>query len=386
MSKPNYRLDTLATILLLILTPTTFGEGQAVDLALVSVEGLGISQEAACKDALRNALEKGAGVEISSHSQTDNFELIRDMVYSRADGIVHDYKIVHQGRIAGGNYVCEITAKVSPSAVASTWGEVQNVLDQVGRPGIAVYILERIDGVIQDSSILESRIENRLLKAGFDVYAGEQIRAIADKEHLDAKAVGNVAKMQAIAKDFGTQIFITGTAQANAAGVKNLFGRQTARYNGDGMIKMYYTDTGQLLASESLPSWRGGAPGFQTLSPQAGKKALANAGEELVNRCYESVMRQWATQISAGGMIELVIEGISAGQALKLKRKLRTIDVDRILSVNGPTLTKGIATFQIKAKMSALTLADHLVEPDWEAIIEISDIKDNRIYATKVKN
>ena len=76
----------------------------------------------------------------------------------------------------------------------------------VGRPGIAVFILERIDGVVQDSSILESKIENRLLEAGFDVYAGEQIRAIAAKEGADAEAEMNPAKMQAVAKNFGTQI------------------------------------------------------------------------------------------------------------------------------------------------------------------------------------
>jgi hypothetical protein len=32
-------------------------------------------------------------------------------------------------------------AKVSKNAVATSWGEVQNVLDQVGRPGIAVWRL-----------------------------------------------------------------------------------------------------------------------------------------------------------------------------------------------------------------------------------------------------
>lgn len=349
----------------------------------VTVTGEGLSEDSARNDALRKALEQGGGIEISSHSQAENFQLIRDTIYARADGLVTDYKILEQGDAAGGVKFCKIKAKVSKSAIASTWGEVQNVLDQVGRPGIAIYILERIDGLVQDSSILESQIENRLLKAGFNVYAGQQIRAIAEKEGGDAGSEGNMAKIQAIAKDFGTQIFITGTAQANAAGVKELAGEPTAMYNGDGMIKMYYTDTAQMLASESLANWRGGARGFHTDSPQAGKKALENAGQELVERCYQSVMKQWATRISAGGELTLEVEGMSLADALKLKKKIQDISADKIKNVNH-SLTKGIVTFRIKAQMTAEELAEHLATGEFASMIEIVDLKTNRIQAKKI--
>jgi len=349
----------------------------------VTVTGEGLSEDSARNDALRKALEQGGGVEISSHSQAENFQLIRDTIYARAEGIVSDYKILEQGDAAGGVKFCKIRAKVNKSAIATTWGEVQNVLDQVGRPGIAIYILERIDGLVQDSSILESQIENRLLKAGFNVYAGQQLRALAEKEGGDAGSEGNVAKVQAIAKDFGTQIFITGTAQANSAGVKELAGEPTAMYNGDGMIKMYYTDTAQMLASESLANWRGGARGFHTVSPQAGKKALENAGEELVERCYQSVMKQWATRISAGGELTLEVEGMSLADALKLKKKIQDISADKIKNVNH-SLTKGIVTFRIKAQMTAEELAEYLDRGEFKSLITIVDLKTNRIQAKKV--
>ena len=355
------------------------------DVVEVTATGQGISEDSARNDALRKALEKGGGVEISSRSQVENFELIRDTIYARADGIVTDYKILEQGDAAGGVKYCKILAKVSKSAIATTWGEVQNVLDQIGRPGIAVYILERIDGTVQDGSILESQIEHRLLDAGFDVYAGEQIRRIMEKESADAESEENVAKVRAISKDFGTQIFITGTAQANSAGVKELAGQATAMYNGDAMIKMYYTDTGKLLASESLANWRGGARGFHDISPQAGKKALENAGRDLVERCYRSVMKRWATRISAGGEIRLEVEGMTIAEVIKLKKKLKAIDPDKIKNVNH-SLTKGIATFRIKAKMTAEELVEYLVEDEFAALIEIVDLKANRIQAKKVGN
>ena len=362
-----------------VCAPVTAGD----DVVEVTVTGQSISQDGACNDALRRALEQGGGTEISSHSQVENFELIRDMIYARSDGIVTDYKILEQGDAAGGVKFCKIRANVSTSAVSSAWGAVQNVLDQVGRPAVAVYILERIDGILQDSSILESQIEHKLLDVGFNVLAGEHLRLLMEKESADAQSEVNVPKVQAIAKDFGAQIFITGTAQANAAGVKTLAGEPTAMYNGDAMIKMYYTDTAQLLASESLANWRGGARGHFSTSPQAGKMASQNAGRDLVDECFKSVMKRWATQISAGSEIRLEVEGLSVAEAIKLKKKLRAIHHDKIKNVNYAS-TKGIATYRIKAEMTAEELAEYLVEDEFAAIIELVDVKTYRLQAKKV--
>jgi len=357
------------------------GRVQAEDEVVeVTVTGEGISKDAAKKDALRKALEEGGKSEISSHSQTENFQLVRDTIYARAEGIVKDYKVLEEKEGMGGTFVCKIKALVSKSAIATTWGEVQNVLDQIGRPGIMVLITEKIDGAVDNSSILESKIEERLIKAGFDVYAGEQVRAIAKKEADDAAAEDNVAKMQAIAKDFGTQIFITGAANANAAGVRDLYGEPTAMYNGDCAVKMYYTDTGRLLASESLPNWRGGARGIHTASPQAGKVALSSAGEEVVQKVYAAVMQQWATQISAGGEIQIEVEGLDAGEAIRLKKKLE--EIKGIEKVNYK-FSKGIASYRIVGKMTAEAMTEHLVEGEWAKLIEIVDVKLNRIQAKK---
>lgn len=357
--------------------------GQA-DVVEVTVTGEGMSEDSARNDALRKALEQGGATEISSHSNVENFQLIRDSVYARADGIVKDYKILEQGDAAGGTKFCKIKAKVSKSAIASTWGEVQNVLDQIGRPVIAVCILERIDGIIQDSSILESQIENKLLAAGFDLKVRSHMDAVAQKEMADAAAENNVAKMQAVAKNFGAQIFITGTAQANAAGVKELVpGEPAMMYNGDGAIKMYHTESAQLLASESLPNWRGGARGYAATSPQAGKKALEGAGQELVDRCYNSVMKQWATRISSGGELTLEVEGLNMADAIKLKKKIQEIDPDKIKSVN-QSMSKGLAVFRIRAKMTGEELVERLVGDDFKSLLEVVDLAGNRIQAKKV--
>jgi hypothetical protein len=368
---------------MIVVFPVLGWAAEPTDEVEVEASGEGMTDDEARRDALRRALEIGAGNEISSRSTVENFELIRDTIYARADGLISDFKILEQGDGAGGTRYCKVRAKVKKSAVAATWGEVQNVLDQIGRPAIAVFIQEKIDGILQDGSILESKIEERLLKAGFDLRAGQQLQELAEREKTSAEAEGNVKKFLALAKDFGAQIYITGVAHADAAGVKELYGEPTAMYNGGGEIKMFYTDTAQLLASESLADWRGGARGYRDTSPQAGKKALENAGEELVERCYQTVMKNWAARISAGGELTLEIEGLSMADAIKLKKKLKETS-DKILGVDGPSATKGFMTYRIKAKMTAETLAEYLVEGEWTTLIEIIDLKPNRIQAKKV--
>jgi hypothetical protein len=349
------------------------------DIVRITVTGEGISQEMARKDALRKALEEGGKVEITSHSNVENFELIRDTIYSRSAGIVKDYKVLQEGAGAGGIYFCKIEADVSKSAVATAWGDVQNVLDQIGRPKIMVWIDETIDNALDTSSILESKIEERLIKSGFDVYARSQIEAIAEKEAADAAADDDIIKPQAIAKRFDCQIFIRGNANANGAGVEDLYGVPAAFYNCDAMVKTFHTDTARLLASESIPTTRRGARGQFSHSPQAAKAALAAAGEEIIEKTYVTVMEQWATQISAGGEIRLEISNIKAGPALKLKKMLA--EIEGVEKVNGPDLSKGEANFRIVAKMSAEDLAQILVDGDWASIIEVEDIKLNRIQA-----
>jgi len=369
---------------LAFLVPVSWAPAQdTADVVEVTVIGDGLTPDSAKNDALRKALEQGGQVEISSHSNVENFELIRDSIYARANGIITDYIVLEEGDAAGGVRYCKIKAKVSKSAIASQWGEVQNMLDQVGRPGVAVYIIERIDGQVQDSSILESQIENRLIEKGFAVYAGELLRRKMEKESADATSEQNIAKMQAIAKDFETQIFITGTAQANSAGVKELAGEPHAMYNCDAMIKMYYTDTGQLLASESLADGRGGARGFHDISPQAGKKGLGDAATGLIERCYQNVMLNWATRITAGGELELEVEGVNLADAIKLKSMLQDISADKIKSVHHE-LTKGIAKFRIRAQFTANELSEYLVKPPFDGFIEVTDLKLARIQAKKV--
>jgi len=349
------------------------------NIVTVEVEGEGTDAESAKADALRKAVEVGGKQEISSHSQAENFVLIRDTIYSRSEGIVVDYKILKEGPGVGGSYFCKIQAKVDKTAIATRWGEVQNVLDQIGRPKVMVYIQEKIDGRLDTSSILESKIEERLIKAGFDVVAQAAREEIAKKEKADAATEDDAKKIQAIAKSFHAHIYIIGHANANFAEIADLYGVSAAMYNCDAVAKCYYTDTGRLLASESLPVTRRGARGKASQSPQAAKAALAAAGEALVEKIYVTIMKGWATQTSAGGDIVLEVTGAKFAQANKVKKALSDMS-DTVKKVH-MDFSKGTATYRIVAKCTGEELAAKLTEGEFDKLIEIVDVTLSRIQA-----
>ncbi len=338
-------------------------------------------REGALKQALRQALEMGGKVEIFSQSQVANYELIHDTILTRAEGIVTDYQVIKEERGVGGTWIVIIKAKVSKKSMHDSWGAIQNVLDQMGRPKIMIQIIERIDGKQEEQSILETEIEKRLLKSGFDLVDQKQIEEVMRREAADAAADKDGAKVAAIAKGFGAQILIWGTANANQAGMEEAYGVPLAMYNCDVQLKVFYTDTAKLLASEGIPQTRGGARGRKEFSPQAGKQALSFAGQKVVESIYQQVLSQWATAISAGGEIVLEVSGLKAAPGIRLRKAIEGMEGIRKVNYD---MSKGVATYRINGTLSSDQLFEKLAEGEFEKVIELLDLKPGRIQAKAV--
>ncbi len=354
--------------------------GAADDVVTVTATGNGTDHDTALKDALRNALEQGAGVDIFNKSKTENFELVRDTILTRAEGLVRKYDILKEGDAAGDLYFCDIRAEVSRDPVAREWGEVQNLLLQLGNPKITVFIAETIDGQPSTSSILESKIEKRLLEVGFQVYSRTQLDAIKAKEVDDAIRRGDQGKVQAWAKRFATQIFITGHANANQAELKMLHGSPFAFYNCDVQAKTYYTDTGKLLDSSSKAVTRGGARGENRFSPQAGKMAFEQAAPHLIDEMYEMVMKNWAYEISFGGHIDLEVSGVpDAGESLDLEDQLA--EIEGVEAVNSEYGQDGLTFYRIRAKITGKDLGKRIRKGALKSKLKILDYSLNRVQA-----
>ncbi len=356
----------------------------------VRVTAEGFDRDDAVRQGLRKALEQGAGAQLAAYSQVENFALARDTIYSRAAGIVTDYRVLDGPKEVAGLWEVTLEATVRPDAVAQAWGEVQNVLDQIGRPKIMVWIDETIDDRPQPDSVVAAGIEEMFVKAGFDVVARQAIDDIRKREAAAAKDEKNAEKLARLAKDAGAHLLIRGSANANSAGRTDPYGVPAAFYNCDVQARVYYTDTGKLLTAESIPVTRRGARSHKEYSPQAARAALLAATfprndvrrePALALKLYESVMEQWSTAISAGGDIELEVESLDFKQYVALKKALA--EIPRVRSVDGD-FTKSTGVFRIKALMQAQTLAERLTEPPFADWLEVVDLKPNRVQCKGV--
>lgn len=80
---------------------------------VVTVNGTGISQDAAIQDAKRNAVEKVVGTAIHAESGTQDFELVYDAINSRTQGYVKSCKVISSKKVDGS---IEIIAQVDVSS------------------------------------------------------------------------------------------------------------------------------------------------------------------------------------------------------------------------------------------------------------------------------
>jgi copper chaperone CopZ len=347
--------------------------GAADKVKELTVTGQGMSEEEALRDALRKAVEQGAGTYISSQSEMKDFALVRDTVLARAAGFVQEKTILSRQKLPDGTWALKVRAVVSVQGVVDLWGTVTNMLQQVGQPKIMVFITETVSGEVQRDSVVQTRIENMLLKSGFDLVRREQIERIAGKDIAAAVAEDNTAQMQAIAKRFGAQLYITGAARCAAGNPTVTSGIRLYPYQADANIRCFRTDTGELLAS--VP----GSPtrGVDRVARSAAQKALDAQAKRVTPQVVNDMLRFWQDALAGRGEVQLHIEKVSFKDYVKIKKAMKTLK--GVKSVKTEYHNK-IAESSIQTDMGAEALAEKILEVLPE--LEISDVSQNVIKAT----
>lgn len=342
------------------------------NLARVTVVGNGMTKDEALRDAKRKAVEQGAGAFIYSQSKTKDFVLVRDTVLVRAAGFLQSYELITAKEQEDGTWQAKIAAVVSIKGIQDAWGVVKNMLKDIGRPKIMVFLREKIRTEVVEDSTVQTRIENLLLKSGFLLVDKAQLKAIDKKDMVSAVAEDNPARLQAVAKRFGAQLFISGSANAASGGRKNISGVWFDTYEAEANVKCYRSDTAQLLSS--IP----GRPtrGVDRVWRSAAKKALDAQGQQIAPKVQNDILQFWQDALSGRGEVQLHVEGVSFKQYVALKKALEA--VKQVKDVTAKYHNK-IAECSLESDLNAEKLAEKLVEVIRN--LEITDVSQNVIKA-----
>ena len=342
------------------------------NLVEVTVTGAGVTEDDAVRDAMRKAIENGAGTFISSRSQARDFALVRDTVLARAAGFIQSRKILAKRELPDGTWQVKLSAVVSVKGVEDTWGAVTTLLQQIGRPKIMVFLRENIAGANQDGSTVQTRIENVLLKSGFLLVDKAQIKAIDKRDLAAAVAADSLNKLQAIAKRFGAQIFITGTANCTAGPIRVIGGVQLFPYQAESNIRTFRSDTAQLLSS--IP----GRPtrGVDRVWRSAASKALDAQAKQVARKVRRDILRFWQDALAGRGEVQLHVENVTFRQYLSIKKKLKNVKQVKDVTTKYANKT---ALCSLQSDINAEGLAEKLVEVLKD--LEITDVSQNVIKA-----
>jgi hypothetical protein len=342
------------------------------DVVEVTVTGQGMTKDDALRDAKRKAIEKGAGSYIYSQSKVKNFVLVRDTILARSAGFVQSVKVLSEQKMEDGTWEVRIKAVVSVKGIRDTWGVVKNLLKDMGRPKVMVFIREKIDRRAQDSSTVQTRIENVLLKSGFLLVDEKQLKAIDRKDMAAAIDEDNPERLQAIAKRFGAQLFVTGVANAASGGPKMIYGVRQFTYEAEANVRCYRSDTAQLLASVPGAATRG----VQRVPRSAAKQALDAQARQLAPKVRYDILRFWQDVLEGRGEVQLLVENVSFKQYLQIRNALKQLKNVKDVKV---TFHNNNAECSIECDLTAEKLAEKVVE--LLSDLEITDVTQNVIKA-----
>ena len=374
MSKNHLSIASTAAILLLV----GFAQAQQVvpkgeNLVEVTVTAGGTDEADAMRAAMRQAVETGAGTFIYSQSQARDYALVLDTILARSAGFIQSHQVKSSRRLPDGTWETTIVAIVSVQGIEDTWGAITTLLEQMGRPKIMVFVREKIGDEVQDDSTVQTRIENMLLKSGFLLVNKEQIQEIDRKDLQSAAAEDNTARLQAIAKRFGAQLFISGTANCNAGPRSNIGGVELFPHQAEANIRCYRSDTAQLLSS--IP----GEPtrGVDRVGRSAAHKALDTQAQLIAPRVVNDILSFWQEALAGSGEVQLMIDNLNFKQYTDLRKRLGTLK--SVSQVNGRFASQ-TAELSLKSEVTAETLAETISE-QFSSELEITDVSQNVIKA-----
>ena len=374
-------LIAIAVLVWACAAPVAWGQDTVVpkgeNLVEVTVTAAGTDEADAIRQAMRKAVETGAGTYISSHSEVKDFALVRDTILARSAGFIQSHKVLSKRVLPDDTVEVKLVAVVSVQGIEDMWATVTTLLQEMGRPKIMVFIREKIDEQVQDDSTVQTRIENMLLKSGFLLVDKEQLKAIDAKDLQAAAAEDSPERLQAIAKRFGAQLFIQGTANASAGPAKNVSGVELFPYQAESNIRCYRSDTAQLLSS--IP----GEPtrGVDRVGRSAATKALDAQAQKVAPKVQEDILTFWKDVLEGRGEVQLHVEGLTFQQYTDLKKQLKE-NVKEITEANGPFHNQ-VAELSLQSNVTAAVLAEKLSAAMGKTL-EIMDVSENVIKAKYV--
>ncbi|NPB04333.1 MAG: hypothetical protein GXO39_07990 [Thermotogae bacterium] len=253
-----------------------------------------IARDRAIEDALRKAVEQGVGVFLSSETVVENYEVLKDRIYTKSKGYVLSYRILRE-KAEDGLYRVLLSAKVKLGDIKRDLEALGLLVEQVGRPRVVVFM---------EDEDMRAMVEEELLKMKFPVVDYTTLSKNISKDSLRLAISGNKKLARLIALRNGAEVYIVGSSQVEEESYE---GKRV--YEVRLRLRAIETATGEVLASTFV---RRKLP-FDELETK--KRAVSEAVEKLT----DALIDRWREGLV---VVHLKVLGVPPSKVQSLKESL----------------------------------------------------------------
>jgi hypothetical protein len=357
----------------------------SADTQTVTVDGMagilqgdqGLARDNAVRDALRKAVEQAVGQMVSAETLAENFQVVRDNIYTKAQGYVKDYKIVKEGP-QKDLYVVTITATVGADQIKNDLSALGLLMARVGKPRVLFMIAEQnigqemyvfwwswwgkggaeFRGQTVDMAVSETALKEEFLNKGFNVV--DISSATGKFEISNAYRIADLTNDGA--REFGrklnAEVVIKGKSLAKE-GPRTL-GSSVGSYLADITVSAVRVDNGQVLASA-----RGQGVARHVAQHTGGNEALERAGRDVAAKLVDQIVAKWTGETSGTQLVQLTIKGIRMKDLVKIKEFLQS-QIRGVQSIIQRSFEGGVAVLEVDAKVTAQQIGDELAKKEFE--------------------
>ncbi|MBI3753610.1 MAG: hypothetical protein HY266_06160 [Deltaproteobacteria bacterium] len=375
----------LTAVLAVAFQQAAYAESQVVSATGVAPFTPGNEAKArdmAIQDAMRKAVEQAVGTMISSETVVEDYQVLRDNVYTKTQGYIQKYDVTNAGP-KGNLYEVTISATVAVENLKNDLAALGLLHARVEKPRVLFMIAEQnigqeyyvfwwygkseFKGQHFDMAASETAMKEEFINKGFNIV---DISVATGK--IDISNAYRIADLTDTgARDFGrklgAEVVIKGKALAKAG--PRTPGSSVGSYIADITASAIRVDNGGVLASA-----RGHGVSRNISEVTGGTEALERAARELAGKMIDQITAKWTQEVQGGGLIQITARGIEEYSDLAsfkdaIKAQIRGVNAVYQRSVEG-----GEATIDVDYKGTAQQLADEIAKRKFKEIPKLKVI------------
>lgn len=364
---------TARVIMLLAVLVCSPGYGASADVTQrVRASGVAVSEpgdtETACQDArrhaLRQAVEEGVGVLVTSTTKVKNFAVIDDQILSATKGYVRSYELVERVPADDGSCRVTVDALVDMGQLHDELAALELAAMGAGLPRVLCRAEERVGTQVVEWGIVGARLQEMV--AGMTDLLDVSVEPLATSGDPDELAADILIHASAAVTPTAPAIPLAGRRVA-ASGLSTAAATLQVRIG-------WVDEQAPVAILHAVGRGVGSAP------RAAAERALEHALGEMADSLRAALAEDLRQRAFSVRTTELIVEGRRLSQDLdELVRTLETA-IGPVQSLVPRAVEADVASFQVQSTRGAFELARHLSAHGLQSTaVEIRQVSANRL-------